>query len=68
MASYVTDQNKDRIVALFGIPFDTTKEDIIDFMHEFEIDSSDIILGFKGNKPSGKAIVFLKNEEEVEKA
>ncbi|CAI2379503.1 unnamed protein product [Moneuplotes crassus] len=68
LSTYITHDNKDTIVALLGIPFQARESDILEFMKDFAIAKDDIVIGKRFGKSAGKAIVFLKDRQEVHRA
>lgn len=68
LSTYVTEENQDTIVGLMGLPFEAKEVDIIDFMKDFDIKNTDVVIGMKNGKSSGRALVFMKNEDQVLKA
>ena len=62
LSSYVTEENKNRVIVLVGLPYSADESKILEFVKEFNVALPDIVIGKKGGKSIGKAIVFLKNE------
>ena len=68
LSYYLTDENQDTVVGLVGLPFSAEKSEIIDFMAGFSVDESDIVIGKRNGRATGKALVFLKNSLNVRRA
>ena len=62
LSSYVTEENKRRVIVLVGLPYAADESKILDFVKEFNVAKSDIVIGRKAGKSTGKAIVFMKDE------
>lgn len=68
MNNYLTDSNSDRALRLRGLPFSATQRDIVEFFHGYGIQESDIVIDIKRGKPTGYALVFLKNSDDARRA
>ena len=53
---------------LRGLPYSATKRDIIDFFVGFDVSESDIVFECNKGKPTGFALVFLSNKDDVQRA
>lgn len=66
--TYITEENKDRIVILTGLPFQSGKDEIVEFMGPFKPTKHDVVIGMKNGNSTGKALVFLKDKADVKEA
>lgn len=64
----MTDANADRALRLRGLPWSATAREIVEFFDGYSIEESDIVIESKNGKPSGYALVFMKNAEDAKKA
>ena len=64
----MTDANSDRALRLRGLPFSAHPRDIVEFFNGYGITETDIVIDSKRGKPTGYALVFLKNSSDAKKA
>lgn len=62
LASFITKENKSRVVVLQGLPYSADETTILEFMKDYPIVKSDIVIEKKSGKSTGRAIVFLANQ------
>jgi len=72
LGSFLNEDNVDRAIKLRGLPFRTDAAVVLKFVHEQGegldyVTEKDIVLEVKDGKISGFALVFLKDEDDVEK-
>ena len=58
-------KNKDKAVRLRGLPFQSTKENVLEFMAAFAPKEENIHFEVRNGKFSGRAVVFLDSEEQA---
>ena len=69
ISSFVTEHNAHRCVSLRGIPFESDKTEVMEFFAQFKkVGDSDLIMETRNGKTTGRGLVFLENEDEVEEA
>jgi RNA recognition motif-containing protein len=73
LGAFLDEDNVDRAVKLRGLPFKTTVESILSFVKENSegfsyLTEKDVVQEVKEGKATGFALLFLKNDEDAEKA
>ena len=68
ITSYITDENRSRILVLDGLPFTAQRPDIVDFLYDYEVNQADIVLEVKRGKKTGLALAFMNSNEDVSQA
>jgi len=73
LSSYLDEDNVDRAVKLRGLPFKTTVASILSFVKENSegleyLEDKNVVQEVKDGKATGFALLFLKDEEDAEKA
>jgi RNA recognition motif-containing protein len=61
-------KEREAAVTLRGIPFAATKDDIVKFMEDFEVKSDSIHFEIRNSRFSGRAVVFLADEDQAKEA
>jgi len=72
LSSFLNEDNVDRAIKLRGLPFRTDVAVVLKFVHEQGegleyVTEKDVVLEVKDGKITGFALVFLKDEDDVEK-
>jgi RNA recognition motif-containing protein len=73
LSTFLNEDNVDRAIKLRGLPFRTTAANVLEFCKSNcegldYLEEKDVVMEVKEGKISGFALVFLKDEEEVDKA
>lgn len=64
----VNDDNRERACKIRGLSWYTKAPEVVEFFQAFNVKEEDVHVEVEGGKNTGFAIVFLKDEEEVEQA
>ena len=68
LKNFLNEENLHRCVKLRGIPYQASQQDVKDFFADFGVDDDSIVIEMRQGKKTGFALVFLKDEEEVQRA
>jgi RNA recognition motif-containing protein len=68
LRNLVNAENVHRACKIRGLSWSTKPEEVVEFFQAFNITEKDVVIEQEDGKNTGFALVFLKDEEEVEKA
>lgn len=68
LKNFLNEENLHRCVKLRGIPYQASQQDVKDFFADYNVADDDIVIEMRQGKKTGFALVFLKDEEEVQQA
>ena len=68
LRSYLNEENVNRCVKLRGIPYQASQQDVKDFFGDFGVADDDVVIEMRQGKKTGFALVFLRSEQEVQRA
>jgi RNA recognition motif-containing protein len=61
-------ENRHRACKIRGLSWSTKPNEVVEFFQAFNITENDVVIEQEDGKNTGFALVFLKDEEEVERA
>lgn len=68
LKNFLNEENLNRCVKLRGIPYQASDQDVKDFFADYNLGDDDIVIEMRQGKKTGFALVFLNNEEDVQRA
>lgn len=68
LGSFVNEENVHRCAKIRGLSWYTKPSEVVEFFQAFNITEKDVVIEQEEGKNTGFCLVFLKDEEEVEKA
>ena len=58
---YITEENKHRTLRIRGLPYNSTKRDLLNFFKDFAVTDNDVVFEIKEGRPTGRALVFMRD-------
>lgn len=68
MRTFINEENRHRLAKIRGLSWSTKPSEVVEFFQAFNITEKDVVIEQEDGKNTGFALVFLKDEEEVERA